>query len=334
MPLDLLIPDLLSPVDAPPPFRALRMPLLEKWLASAEVERVEAVSTEDFLADAFGLPFPAPVAPIALAGEGGDPDGAWLRADPVHVRIAANGATLYSSAVLDIAHDEAEALAGALTAHFACEGLEFRAPSSDRWYVQVPRGAVPETTPLGAALGRNAFALLPAATPAINWPAVLTEAQMVLAAHEVNARRERERRPAVNSVWLWGGGEAPALSTSPYAAVFAEDPFTRGLAILTDTPPSRVPAGMAKLVDGAAGESTLVVIDTLTRPARRGDDASWQEEAARLESAWFAGFGAALRRFRSVRAILPAPRGTLVATLRKPPPWHWIRKPAPLDTYA
>jgi hypothetical protein len=84
----------------------------------------------------------------------------------------------------------------------------------------------------------------------------------------------------------------------------------------------------------SAAESTLVVIDSLARPARRGDVGRWSEEAKRLEGAWFAGFGAALARHRSVRAILPGARDTLIATLRKPPPWHWIRKPAPLDTYA
>lgn len=314
--------------------RALRLPLLEKWLAAAAVARLDATTAHDFLAAEFGLSPPAPVAPITLAGEGGNPQGAWLRADPVHVRVAPNGASLHSAAVLDIAREEAEALAAALTAHFAGDGLEFRAPASDRWYVRVPPGEVPATTPLGAALGRNAFALMPAATPAINWPAVLTEAQMVLAAHEVNARRERERRPAVNSVWLWGGGEAPMAVTSPYAAIHADEPFARGLGILAGSPPSNVPAGIAQVVAGNATESTLVVIDTLARPARRGDIARWSEEAGRLESAWFAGFRAALDRHRSVRVILPGSKGTVVATLRKPPPWHWIRKPASLDSYA
>jgi len=334
VPLDLLIPDLLLPADAPPPFRELRLPVLEKWLASAEVTRVEARSARDFLANAFGLPQPAPVAPVSLAGEGSTFEGPWLRADPVHVRVSPNGATLHSAAVLDIGREEAEALTAALSAQFAGDGLEFHAPSSDRWYVRVPRGEVPRTTPLDAALGRNAFALMPPATPAINWPAVLTEVQMVLAAHEVNARREREQRPAVNSVWLWGGGEAPVSVTSPYAAIYADEPFACGLGILAGTPPSKVPAGMNEVAGGAGAPSALVVIDTLTRATRRGDAERWSEEANRLESAWFAGFSAALGRFGRVRAILPGARGTLVATLRKPPPWHWIRKPAALSTYA
>ena len=334
MPLDLLVQDLLVPPDAPPEMRALRLPLLEKWLASSDIARVEAKTAHDFLAGEFGLPTPVPVAPVTLAGEGANPEGAWLRADPVHVRIAPNGATLHSAAVLDIDREEAEALVAALTAHFAGDGLQFRAPSSERWYVQVPRGEVPATTPLSAALGRNAFALMPAATPAINWPAVLTEVQMVLAAHEVNARREREQRPPVNSVWLWGGGEAPTLQTSPYTAIYAEEPFARGLGVLSGNAPSNVPTGMAGVTTGAAADSALVVIDTLTRHARRGDLERWTEEALRLESAWFAGFGAALGRHRNVRVILPGVRGTLVATLGKPPPWHWIRKAQALDTYA
>ena len=333
MPLDLLIPDLLSPADAPPPFRDLRLRELERWLAASAIERSRATSAADFLATAFGVPAPAAVAPIALAGEEAPTQGEWLRADPVHVRVAPNAATLYPPAALEIERAEAETLAAALSAHFSGDGLAFLAPAPERWYLRVPAGELPATTPLEAAIGQNAFALMPAATRAIKWPAVLTEAQMVLAAHEVNARREREGRPAINSVWLWGGGEAPAALSSPYASVYANEPFARGLARLSGARLSPVPAALGGVDGGDAKASVLVAIDALSRPRQRGDAERWKAEAAKLEETWFSGLARALAEFGGARLILPAASGTLVARLKKPPPWQWLRKPGALAAY-
>jgi hypothetical protein len=65
----------------------------------------------------------------------------------------------------------------ALQSHFASDGLEFTAPSPDRWYVRMPAGEAPRTTPLAEAKGRNVFGLLPADG---RWRSAMTEAQMIL----------------------------------------------------------------------------------------------------------------------------------------------------------
>ena len=50
--------------------------------------------------------------------------------------------------------------------------------------------AMPRTTPLHAAIGRDIFDLLPHGAGPLNWRSMITEAQMVLSSHEANARRE------------------------------------------------------------------------------------------------------------------------------------------------
>ena len=65
MPLDVLVPGLIPPIDALPEMRTLRVPALEKWLARADLERSEATSSTQWLASAFSLREPAPVAPPA-----------------------------------------------------------------------------------------------------------------------------------------------------------------------------------------------------------------------------------------------------------------------------
>src|SRR5687767_7669728 len=223
MPLDLLVPDLLLPADAPPAMRALRLPALERWLDGADILRVEARSARDWMAAAFGLPVPAPVAPVTAVADGVVSEGAWLRVDPVHLAIVRDAVVLHPPSVLDVTPSEADALVAALQAHFREDGLEFVAPRADRWYLRVPAGELPATTALEDAIGRNVFGLLPRSAGRIDWRATLNEAQMLLGTHDVNARRERENRPPINSIWPWGGGVLPAPVTSSYEVVAADD---------------------------------------------------------------------------------------------------------------
>jgi hypothetical protein len=119
MPLDLVVLDLLAPPDAPPEMRALRLPALERWLASAEVERKSGGAVA-WLAERFSLPSPVPAAPIALAAETvGATSGMWLRADPVHVRIGQTSAVLEMGSRLGISADESSALAERFPRTFA-----------------------------------------------------------------------------------------------------------------------------------------------------------------------------------------------------------------------
>src|SRR5687768_12456138 len=233
MPLDLLIPDLLLPADASPAPRALRLPSLEKWLARADVAPVPGNDPIEWLASAYGLPAPVPVAAIALAGEEAALPGTWMRADPVHLRIDHDSLKLHDASILEVTREESAALVAALQAHFVSDGLEFHARAPDRWYVRVPVDEVASTTPLARALRRDIFGLLPTGGRRINWRSAITEAQMVLGAHEVNAHREAAGRPPINSVWLWGEGALPAEVSKPYALVYADDVFARGLGVLS-----------------------------------------------------------------------------------------------------
>jgi len=333
MPLDLLVPDLLLPPGASATMRALRLPALEKWLARADLETVPARGAAAWLAAEYGLPSPAPVAPISLAGEGETSEGAWMRADPVHLRIDHDYLKLHDASVLDLRRDEADSLAAALQDHFRQDGLEFRAPSPHRWYVRAPAGALPKTTSLEDAFGRDVFGLLPANT-AINWRSAITEAQMVLAAHEVNARREAEGKLAVNSVWFWGEGERPAQPHKRYALVYGtDDVFARGLGFLSGAE-VRPLASLADVDLARPEDSVLVSIETLTAPLRRGDAQGWSAAAATLDERWFAGLGEAIERFDRVRLILPAGKDTRVASLGARARWRWFRSRKPLAAHA
>ena len=303
MPLDLLVPDLLPSSDAPP--------ALEKWLARADCVRNAGGGAARALASLFGVGEPAPYAALSLAGEPSAPAYAgstWLRADPVHLRVDHDYLRLHDASALEVTREEADALVASLQAHFAGDGLEFRAVAPERWYVRVPEGALPRTTPLADAIGRDVFGMLPAAGGPINWRSAITEAQMMMGAHEVNARREAAGQPAINSVWFWGEGTAPATIERRFARVHANDVIARGLGALSGAELRPAPAKLAE-VETTTG-AVLVVPDA---------------PAARFDADWFAPLGEAIGKFGTVRLILPTGNETVVATLTPASRWRWFR---------
>src|SRR4051794_6150317 len=126
MPLDLLVPHLLLAPDAPDPMRSLRLPALEKWTARADVHVHPAGSAQAWLAAEYGLPKRAPFAAVSLASDLRDAEGEWLRADPVHLRVAGDGLFLHCVAgAASPSAEEARALVDTLQAHFAEDGVQF-----------------------------------------------------------------------------------------------------------------------------------------------------------------------------------------------------------------
>jgi hypothetical protein len=334
MPLDLLVPDLLLPVDAPEALRSQRLAALESWLARGHVRRVPQRGLEAALSAAFGLPGPAPIAAVTLAADAGSGRGTWLRADPVHLRVGQDAVALQHCAFLGVTRDEANALVAALQQHFTSDGLEFHAPTPERWYVRVPAGEMPRTVPLPEALGRNVFRLLPEGSGRINWPGAITEAQMLFSQHPVNQARESAGRAAINSVWFWGEGDLPAEVASPYALVCADEPFAAGLGQLAGVRTVAAPRDLAAIDAVREDESVLVVLDSLTTALRQGDGEAWKREARALEDTWFAEIDRAIRRFERVSLVLPGPRDTLIATLTAATRWRWFRSRKPLATHA
>lgn len=334
MPLDLVVPDLLLPAGAPEAMRALRLPALERALARARLASEAAADAPAWLGGAYDLPPGAGRAAIALAGESRPQAGEWVRADPVHLAIEGDGLIVHDAALLEVRQDEADALVGALQELFAPDGLAFEAPAPERWYVRVPEGELPTTTPLAAALGRNAFGLLPLGRGRINWAGAITEAQMVLGAHAVNEQREADGRPAINSVWFWGEGAAPARIVQAYGEVYARDPFARGLGRLSGAPVETVPETLEILERMSRADPTLVVLDALVAPRRRGAPEAWQEAAASLDARWFAHLDRAVERFGSVRLVLPRAADVLVATFDRRARRRWWRHARPLASHA
>ncbi|MCC6868660.1 MAG: hypothetical protein IT522_07545 [Burkholderiales bacterium] len=281
------------------PGLAAAAPPTREWRALDRLGRNERqmLPLDRLLIAAAALPAECAIAPIAALGAGFDPAQQYvLRADPVTL-IAGRDDVLLAGRVDDLDVDEAAALRASLAAHFAGDGLAFHTPRPDAWFVTATAAIPVETSPLPAITG-PLHPHLPRGPHGGTWRRWLSEMQMLLHEHPVNAAREANGRRPVTGIWIAGGGVlahpsatstagahaagTPLPSWSLYATPRAAGDLLRGLARLAALPVQPLPAGFAAL----AGSTVLAVLDPVGTP----------EAVARLAQAWLDPALAALHR--------------------------------------
>ena len=225
----------------------------------------------------FGLAPPWPLAELARCGDDlGSLPGHWLHADPVH--LLANLEQVRLLPVDDLTDTEAAALLDTLNQHFAEDGLRFHAPAPTRFYLQLAEPPRITTTPLREVAGQDITASQPEGDDRRLWLRRLTEAQMLLHAHPVNAAREARGVRTANALWLWGEGPPPSRLQNEPVQVWCDDPLLRGLARLANLAP-QPPVDAAAVLAGT-GNRLVALPGGL--------------DAARLERDWFAPLARAL----------------------------------------
>lgn len=283
--LDLLVPALLARLMPPLPEAALRASRLEWILGRAD--RLPSAGDDPLrvLFERFGVARDRdrdiPSAPFSRLADAPEAprDGFWLHADPVHLRADRDRLLLFDSRPLGLEQAEADALVDLFNGHFAADSRVLEAPVSTRWYLRVPSLPAMVTRPLHAVVGRGIESMLPQGPDAAEWNRLLNEAQMLFFQSEVNRRREREGRPLVNGIWVWGGGCLSEVQ-SDLDAVYARHPLARGLAIVAGI-------GLHPLSDLEVplrtNGSALVFWDRLWRLALDADGAAWAREVEVLD---------------------------------------------------
>jgi len=289
MPIDLLVPRLLLPDDAPREMRALRMPALEKWLARSDRSRIDVRGAVPWLARQYALRGALPVAAIAFAGEGGAREGAWLRADPVHLQPERDRLILSDNYVLQLTPDEADQLVVEIMETYGADGWVLKAARPGRWYLKPPRASRIVTTPLAQVVGRDIHPYLPQGKDGKAWHTVLNEIQILLHTAKVNAAREARGQLPVNSLWFWGSGRLPTFPPLDWAHVWSQEPASLALARLSQTPASGVPENFAEWSRQARAHGKhLVVLDQARAPVSYGEESRWREFIQQFERDWIA----------------------------------------------
>ena len=332
--LTLLAADLL-----PPPGFALPVdtPVLDALLRRSRVLVGPPQALEEALLHAFGLdPSANIVAPLTKLAEvdtlggtqldtlGGTTGGArreqaWLRADPVHLAISRDNAQLFDSHVVNPTVDEMASIGATLNQHFERDSIVVIFPDPARGYIATDANNVPQSTPLWKMGGANVFDNLPVSKTRTNWRAISNEMQMLLHDHPVNVRRAEAGTPAINALWIWGGGTLTqavaannaSLEPPVFTNVVARLVLARGLGIAYQLPVVTLPPALDV---AALGERSLVVLHTATREVRAQSRQTWPNAVAASERDWIAPAVAAFDagQLDRLTILLPGESASLV----------------------
>ena len=333
--VSLFVPSLFWPETGDPDaYSGLRLPALEMLLGRGRAAGSECENEPAWLCKRFGVQkqMDWPVAPLAFAGDGGEPGiEYWLRADPVHLRVHNDGLILLAPETLDITGNDSHELTGALNRQFEAEGLVFYAPHPRRWYVKMPQAPNIRTVTLKQAIGRDVNRLLPEGEERMRWHRIFNEVQMLLHAHPVNAAREDRGAAVVNSLWFWGGGTLPAVS-STFDAIQSDDPLAVGLARLAGIISAPLPVGGGF----AAGHNALAELRDAEREFMRGNAAGWRHALETLETRWFAQIFDWLRTGRIGKAVVAtvADGRSHEWSVTRVARWQIWKRPRPLAHHA
>ena len=162
---------------------------------------------------------------------GGGENGVWLCADPAYVHSEATGARLLACPVHDMSTADADELAVALRPLFDEVSATLVVDTSSTWCLRLAQGAPHATfTDPAAALGVNLTDCLPEGEDGRTWRRLFNEAQILLHAHPVNARRIAAGKVPINALWFWGEGSLPDSVETGLRYVASADDVLRGLA--------------------------------------------------------------------------------------------------------
>lgn len=259
-------------------------PLLERVLARGDRSQAEGGDEAQVLRAFDLLPRGLPIAALTRQYDCGDAaHHAWLRADPAHVRADLGAGRLLAVGELGLDEAEVAALLPSLKPLFGDEGCPISAGAPSRWYLMLPRDVrLPAFAPPGRALGDDIYEHLPEGDLGRRWRRLLSEAQVILHNHPLNAARAASGRPTVNSLWFWGGGSLPDHVRCHAGSVLSDDLLFAALARAAQVPRSELPPAFAGVTIGSAPLLDL----------RR------QRDATALERDWLAPALAAARRAR------------------------------------
>jgi len=113
-----------------------------------------------------------------------------------------------------LSFDECKELIAEINHHFADEPWQLDMTEKGDWYLILNSRTAITTTTLSTVLLKNAQEFMPKGTDAQYWRKIINEIEMLLFASKVNEKRIENNKPSVVSLWLWGGGQIPAVINS------------------------------------------------------------------------------------------------------------------------
>jgi hypothetical protein len=274
-----------------------RSPMLERLLARAD----PPTAVIDWRGDAFRLIAPTitipGVAAAALFAERGPVDAASVFiAAPVHYIAEMSSVRLPDDGILSLLHSEADALATDFNRVWDGAGVRLFAGRFTDLYCEFDQALNATTHDPEDVCDRHIENYLPTGSGSPRLRRLMSETEMWLFEHAVNRTRMSVSAPAVNGLWLWGGG--PTVTALPAVQGWSagDDPLFKAIAAGSE-------------LSRAAAASGVVVVT-----AQPGTD-EWRG----MESRWLSRSFADLRSARIDRVDLSA--GNRCFSVRGR--WNW-----------
>lgn len=127
---------------------------------------------------------------------------------------------------------EEQQLLASLQPLLSLSGFELQmSPSGQtgRWYLFTERSLSLTTYSPYAGFATRIFDIMPQGADGPELRRLMTETQMLLHDHPVNAQRARQGIPGLNALWLWGAAPLGLATQSAPQRVLSNDPYVQGL---------------------------------------------------------------------------------------------------------
>ncbi len=257
----------------------------------------------------------------------------WLRADPVHLGLERDRLILADAQRLDITREDANRLVAEIMEVFSADGWLLKAPRPERWYLKPARIPKITTTSLSRVVGRDIHPFLPCGLEGKSWHTTLNEIQILLHTTTVNSEREQNGKLPINSLWFWGGGQLPRITSASWTQVWSNEPISLSLARLSGTPGESVPNGFGDWCNRAnnPGEH-LVVLDQAQCAVLYADTEQWNDIFHSLDRDWMSPLLEGLKSGVIASARLITDTG-LNFSLTSREARRWWRRRRPLTVY-
>lgn len=294
---------------------------LARWLTQGNRQPVQAGDRAAILRQRFQ--FDAIRTPVAALTRELDRHDAgnhlWLRADPAHVRADMAAARMLVCGELGLAQDEANILGASLQPLFDAHGLTLETTMPSRWYLRCPATEpLPEFAVPNAVLGDDLYLHMPDGDLGKRWRHLLSDVQITLHNHPLNATRAARGQVPINSVWFWGAGVLPASIKTDLDRAISNDDVALALAAHARTDARRLPRDAHGILSEVRREESVLL------------DLGELRDGAALERDWLLPLAAGLKNgsVAAIRLLFASGESCLVRAVHG---WRFWRPIRPLQ---
>lgn len=250
-------------LPAPAPGMLASRPVI-RWLAKGRVTRADANDhVLGSVLKALGREVPRQgLAALRLWGQTGERPEDWLAAaDPVYLQPQLDKLRLHAFRSRELLPDEHHRLVSHLQRILGGDAGPQFLLQGDCSYLSSGNPIATSPLPPLALDQRVPTEYLPVGIGQAEHRQLLSEIEMAMHDHPINTERESAGKVPVNSLWIWGGGNAPPQSSSALPPLFANDPLLSGFWRSQSNTPSPWPGSIEDCIEVAEGGFVAMIPD-------------------------------------------------------------------------